>query len=322
MLFTDGDFINSADLILIDSQVASTAMAEKIQVDGGITTTACQEIGQRILSKSIGFAGTLPPFVAPWSQTAAALNLVGPSSQRPRISLSQIVTSTPYPGQWSAIKRATAYLGLVRFYEQAYHRKMEDRYEARMNLHTDNYNKRHWPAFWNQGTPIINQPMARPGAQYEPGVGIWGSGAVATVAGTNALALTSYDVAITWVDQRFWLSSTVKGNGESAPASTLTISVATAQVIQISITGLNGPQGQTPATIAQGQGLYTPLTASGWNVYVGVQDGPLYLQNATPVPYATKTYTLAGAPVLSGAIADDGQVFNTSFTMQNILNRG
>lgn len=323
MIFTDADFVTQADLASLDFELPKVAQAEQITVEA-ICTQACQEIGNRILTKMAGFAGTLPPFVAPYSQTAAALNLVGPSVQRPRVSLSQIVTNSTFAGtaSWAPIKRAAAYKTLEMFYRNAFYRKMNDRYEKRMLLFAKELRLQHWPAFFNQGCPTVNQPMVAPGAIYEPGVGVWSASNLTTVAGTNGNASTAYDVAVTWLDSRYYASPLAKGNSESAPSATASVTVATANVIRASIAGLTAPNGTTPPTIPQGQGLFTPLIASHWNVYVGVSGGTLYLQNASPIAYATKTYTLAGAPVLSGNAADQGQVATSNQTMQNLMFRG
>jgi hypothetical protein len=40
------------------------------------------------------------------------------------------------------------------------------------------------------------------------------------------------------------------------------------------------------------------------------------------VPVGTSSYTLAAAPVLAGAVLDPGQVPDTNFTFQNVLQRG
>jgi hypothetical protein len=280
-------------------------------------------MGDRLMMKNQGFAGTLPPFVAPYSQTAAALNLVGPSSQRPRVSLSQIVVTPPYVnGMWSPIKRAAIYMALIEFYDECFGRKQQDRYKIKMDHYDDRFNRLVWPNFFSSGVPIVNQPMQCPGALYEPGAGIWSAANLSAVAGTNANASTNYDVSITWADQWNYTSPTAKGNSESAPSARATITVATAQVISVSIVGLTGPNGSQPPTIQQGQGLFTPLNASCWNVYVGLTGQTLYLQNATPVPYATKSCVLPGPPALSGYAADNGQNWNSSVTMQNTIMRG
>ena len=325
MLFTDADFVTLADITQVDGQVASVASAENIVVTGtqSIVSAACQEIGYRILNKQMGFSGYLPPFVAPYSQTAAALNLLGPSVSRPRVSLSQIVVTTSYQMMWTPIKRAAVYQSLYLFYRDAFFRKLVDRYEKRMLMYRDEVEKRYWPDLMVQGTPVVNKPMSCPGAVYEPASGAWNAaGNLAAVAGTNAAGTTSFDVAVTWVDQSLYVSPTVKGNGESGPSARATISAPTANVIQVSVASLNAPNGGGVNTTAQGMGLFTPLTATGWNVYVGTVGGTLYLQNATPIAYANKTYTMAGAPVLSGVIADQGQNYVSSFTMQNQVFRG
>jgi hypothetical protein len=62
--------------------------------------------------------------------------------------------------------------------------------------------------------------------------------------------------------------------------------------------------------------------ASHWNVYVGAQSGPLYLQNAMPMPVSTVQYTLTGAPLLSGYQMGAGQVPLQNVIWGQIVQRG
>jgi hypothetical protein len=333
MLFTDADFISSADLTSIDPEVVDISRAEKIVLDSslgaasGINAQACDEVGQRLLQETQAFSGFMPPFAMPYNQTAAVLNLVGPTVNRSRISLSQIVVSGVNPtelssAKMSALKRYAVYEALVMFYRAAYYRKTTDRYEKRMQLYENEVRRKHWPRFFNQGVPVVYKPLAAPGAIHEYNAGVWNSTNVATVVGVNILTAATYDVAITWVDDTKYVSPTSKGNAESSVSARITGPVATSNVLQVSIAGLNAPNGLAPLNVSLGQGLVIPGTASGWNVYCGSQGATLYLQNSTPIDIATKTYTFAGAPVLTGFPADSGQYPDAHFTLQKTLMRG
>ncbi len=270
----------------------------------------------------------MPPFAMPYNQTAAVLNLVGPAVNRSRISLMQVCITPPNPTEASVshpstLKRYGIYTALEMVYRAAYYRKLTDRYEKRMADYRDQIRRKYWPRLFNQGVPIVLKPLAAPGAIHEFNAGTWDVNALSTPAGTNALASTQYDVTITWVDNTKYVTAQTKGNGESGPGALVTgFPIAISTVLKIDITALKPPNGTAPINVAMGQGLVVPGNASGWNVYVGTQGGTLYLQNSTPVPIATKTYTLAGAPVLSGFALDSGQYPDQYITMQKMLMRG
>jgi hypothetical protein len=64
-----------------------------------------------------------------------------------------------------------------------------------------------------------------------------------------------------------------------------------------------------------------PMPAIGWNVWAGLPDGILYLQNPTPIPISTLSY-IVPAILLSGVPGHFGQVPERRLTMQRVLNRG
>lgn len=329
-LFTDLDFVTSADMLALDPEVSKVATAESILIDSpaGIAAQACDEIGQKLLVDSQAFSGFMPPFAMPYNQTAAVLNLVGPTINRSRIALSQVVVSTANPTESSvakpsSLKRYAIYMALRLFYRAAFFKKTNDRYDNKRKMYEEEIRRFYWPRFFNQGVPICYKPLACPGAVHEWNVGVWDSTRVSLAAGTNVNATTLYDVAVTWVDQTRYLSHQSKGNSESAPSARAAgISVTTANVLHVDISVLTPPNGLNPLNSALGQGLVIPGIASGWNVYVGLQGGALYLQNASPIAIGTTAYTLAGPPVLSGYQADSGQYPDAFFTLQKTLMRG
>jgi hypothetical protein len=54
-------------------------------------------------------------------------------------------------------------------------------------------------------------------------------------------------------------------------------------------------------------------------VYVGLTGKTLWLQNASPIPIGTTSYTLANAPTLSGNAMGTGQHPDYNFAFQNVL---
>jgi len=327
-LFNDSDFVSSADMLSLDPEITVVSRAEGIPIDAnGIAAQACGETADKIMNDTQAFTGFMPPFALPYNQTAAVLNLVGPSVNRSRLSMTQVVVSNANPSETSIakaspLKRYTVYRALELFFRAAYNRKLTDRYEKKMTYYSEEIRKKYWPRFYNLGAPIVFRPLVCPGALHEWNAGVWDATRVSGVTGTNANVDTDYHVAITWVDNTKYVSPTLKGNAESAPSARQDIRILQNNVLAIDITPLNAPDGTNPLNVALGQGLITPGKASGWNVYVGPQGGTLYLQNATPIAIATKTYTLTGAPVLSGYQADTGQFPDANLTLQHTVMRG
>ncbi len=326
-LFTDGEFISQADLQAVDSEVNRLGAADAVAFPN-LLALACDEMGRKIIADSQSVQGYLTPWAVPYNQAAAVLNATLPSVNRPRISLSQVVVSSSYPGYSSALKQCTIHYALWLLFRNAMRRvasgKDADRYQAKMEEYDADIKKRYYPRFYNEGVPVVYKPLACPGATHEPNAGTFDSTRLSLTAGTNANATTTYYVAVTWTDSaQGYVSSANKGTGESGPSTAVPIAVTTNNVIKVDITPLNPPNGSGPASIATGLGLFIKGNATGWNVYVGSSaTGPLYLQNATPVAIATITYTLAGAPTTTGAAMDTGQGVQAMYTMQPSIARG
>ncbi len=71
-------------------------------------------------------------------------------------------------------------------------------------------------------------------------------------------------------------------------------------------------------TVAAGN---APAVAAGWNVYVGLTDSTLTLQNSAPLGIGT-TFTLPGSGLISGVSPGDGQAADMYVTGGRILRRG
>jgi len=309
-IWTDSDFIDSQDMAGLDSEVVTVAQAENppIVLDaiaGQLAPSLCQsavdECGRFVMNQGQAFSGFMPPFMMPYNQTAAVIQMVGPSVNRTRYSLSQIVVSAPLAGYMSDLKCWAVYCALYQFYRTAFYRRMNDRYEKKMEMFEREIKLKYWPRVWNTGMPISNTPLVCPGAVHEFNAGTWGPSNVSSTAGTNVNAAGEYDVAITWVDQSKYVSPSSNGNAESGPSAAMTI------------------------LVSLGLGVITPGNATGWNVYVGVTDSvPYYmwLQNPVPIPIGTLSYTLAGPPVLSGSILMSGQLPDSYQTLQGFFMRG
>lgn len=312
MLFTDDDVLSTADLVALDAEVTDVAAAEDLVVegDGGILRQAWQECANELLGRMEAFGGELV-------FTGGGRGSMG--GTRSRVYLTQIVATDAYARKLSALQRWMLYQALVLFYRAATNRTVNDRHALKLAQYAADA-KQHWKALWRRGLPVVAEPLPCPGALHEWGAGDWDGAAVTGVAGGGAPEAT-YTLAVTWVDESRYQSPAAKGNAESAGSRVLAYTLPANELLRVSIAGLRPPDG-APAARTPADGAFRTLSATGWNLYVGAAEGPLYLQNASPVPVGTADYTLPAAPVLAGAMLDPGQVPDVNFTFQNVLQRG
>jgi len=288
-LLIDDDHITTSDLLAIDPEVSDIATAEEITIedDGGIARQAWDECSDRLMECMKPFGDDA--FYTP------GLVTIGQS----RVKLHQIVVSSQYGRRASALRRWMIYHALELFYRAAMNRRVSDRYEEKYERMREDTRER-WRVLFGSGLPFVVSPMPCPGAVHEIGAGNFGASNLAYVEG-GADAEAEYSVAITWTD----------GTVESGPSKTLAATVPQDQLLRVSIAGL------TPPRAVDGR-----RAATGWNVYVGTPGGTLYRQNAVPVAVGTSTYTLVGAPVLSGTVMGTGQAPDSVATFQTLLQRG
>jgi hypothetical protein len=319
LLFTDSDIITPADLAVVDQEVTSDATALNVTLSGpgSIIRRAVEEAGTEITAAFQNFSGYLVGLGISANHVAAVLNTLTTAINRPRARLNQVCALDPDPTHLH-MKRWLEYRALTGFYRSLYHRKVEDRFEKKMN----NYRAEAsfaWNNLISSGLPIVLQPLACPGALRELGSGTWGASNV-SAGGTGSTEIGHvYDIAITWVNSQGYVTWSNNGNGESAPSAIVTLPAVTGSVLTLTLTGLNPPDGTIPQNLGTADGIYTPQPASGWNVYVGITGQTLWLQNATPIPIATTSYTLADAPTLTGNPMGQGQHPDYNFAFQNVL---
>lgn len=317
-LLIDDDFITLQDLLAIDPEIAEIADSEEITVegDGGITRQNWDECADNLLDAMQSFGGD----IIAWPGTLTTYGAFGIS--RPRLRPHQIVVTAPYGRRTSPLKRWMTYSALVLFYRAASNRRTSDRYEKKWENFKDEV-KAHWRTLWSTGLPMVALPLPCPGALHEYMAGDWGSGNVTFAPptfGAGEPTDQSYDVAITWVDQSQYINSSNIQNAESGPSKIVNVTVPAQQVMTVDIETLTPPGSVViPRGIADGP--YVSRTATGWNVYVGQPGGPLCLQNATPLPLSTVTYTLAGVPALNGFVMRPGQLPDANYTFQRTLQR-
>jgi hypothetical protein len=301
LLWTDSLFISQSDLSRIDSEIPNVATAENIVLagDNGLIKGAIEECSNELLKLIVAFGGYLNSGDLSANHLAAVLNVGIGNSVRTKATLDQVCVSGNSATSWNHVKNWTVAWTLRLFYRDAYSRTSNDRYKAKMDQYKDDLARRLTPAIYALGVPIVLQPLSAPAAYFTRNPGTWDSTDVDTVAGPGTLDNQSVDVTVTYVDQsqpNRYQSYAQSNNAESDAPPVVTQSLVTGQVLQVDVSNLNPPTGaQDPAQILTC--VVAPLMATGWNVYVGLTGGTLWLQNSTPIPIATTSYTFSGDPV-------------------------
>lgn len=306
-LFTDGNFVTQADLASIDAEAFAVADAHDMLLPDLITRTigeAVLEITSRVQSSGGIYASS----GISSHHLAAVLNTGGSGSiNLPYFRMSNVVVSSPYRGLQSIVKRWVEFKVLVNLYRSALNRTVNDRFQSKYQQFSADADVA-WNKIQDCGIPVVRSPLPCPGATMEPNTGSW---SVSQTAGAGTSG--TYFVVITYTGAAY-VSASEKGNAESGPSVGLSLATTGTNVLVIDITNLNPPTGM-PASLGTADGITTYMPATGWNVYVGSVDTELRLQNSTPIPIATKTYTLAAAPTTSGALLEDGQYPDVNFAI-------
>lgn len=310
MLWTDGVFITVADLTRLDSEVSEVASSNEITLTGddGLIRGTIEESAIELQKLLTAFGGYLGNGDLSANHLAAVLNVGSGNSVRQKALLQQIVVSGDSPGSWNHIKQWAVFWCLQLIYRNAFNRTVKDRYEGKMRYYSSEIKRRITPSLYALGIPLVLRPLSAPGAKFEREAGVWDADNVTQVAGSGTVTAT-LSVAITYVDMSMptlYVSPTSRGNAESNTSERISLALTSGNVIQVDITSLIPPTGsQHPSQLLVH--VISPLRATHWNVYVGQATGLLYLQNPTPIPIATKTYTLTGDWVSNTATSGEGQ---------------
>ena len=325
MLFTDSDLVTAYDLKAVDGEADAVSRTEKINLDGpqSIIRQAWAECSSH-LNKHLQAYGGFFGSSGSANHIGAVMNTGIYSSTAPIIMLYRVVAHNwRYDNSPSDIQLWVIYAALAKLYRNASNRKGVDRYQEK----AERFNQEaidKWGDFVAQGLPAVIGPIEAPGALHAHGAGMW---AVSTAAG-NGTTTTTYKVCITYYDASAYVSQLSKANAESGPSASQDVAVITGNNIRVDITGLQSPTG-SQAKIGTSEGLTLTRPATHWNIYVAatpVVDGllPVYYYQ-TSLPIATKTFTLAGDPVLSGTIMDQGQFPDPGYNLMisgSTINRG
>src|SRR5262245_7018375 len=120
VLWTDADFITTADLATLDQEVADVATAEGITLEdangNGSIHRAIEEAGDTIMRYMQVFGGYLNTGTVSSNHYAAVMNIGLPSVHRSKILLTQVVVSSLFKNSWTPLKRWEAYWTLMAFY--------------------------------------------------------------------------------------------------------------------------------------------------------------------------------------------------------------
>lgn len=319
MLWTDADFVTIADLLSVEPEIDETAEALHITLDGenGTIRRGLEQAGSDVENMFTSFASYVAGSEIS-SQHLSAFHYTGNTiNNRRRHTLEQIVVSGRNENVWSDVKRWAVNQVLMTFYLSATSRSEKDRYETKLEIYQKRDLLKLWPSLKQSGFPLVYRPMACPGAVMQRDPGTW----AATAAVLSGGAADVLDVAITYVDESLYASPTQTGNAESNPSARKTVTLTADQGLVVNITGLTPPNGAIDPT-SIGRAFVVPRNATGWNIYVGQTGETLYLQNASPIPIATKTYTFADDPTTTGARAQTGQWAELFVTVQDTVNRG
>lgn len=310
------------DLSAIDQEVVDQVAVANLTMDGpnGVIAKSMSKIRGDLNANLQRYGGYKGVAGIGGGHLAAVMNTGWNTGNYTRLLLSQVVVKWPHLPPVDALRNWLEYSVLVEFFRMASSRVQSprDRLKEKQKEYAKEVMWRLWPTLQANGLPMVYQPLACPGALYEIGAGTWALG-TATVSGTTG---GNYFASITFVDMSRYVSPTNKANAESglSQVNSDAITVNADSVIAFDITGLNPPGGQIVNALLS-LAVITPLTATHWNCYVGAKADTLFLQNASPIPIATKTYALPADPILTGFTADFGQAPDCNYFMANVLQR-
>jgi hypothetical protein len=328
MLFTDADIVSAADLQRLDPEcgevlanVDQSDAVVPLEGSGSICELATSEASSIIQAVNQSFSsGYSTPGIS--SVHLSWVNNTGmyQGSSQPRCKMSQIVVhNVDYGTSWSTLKHWVAHLALMILYRTVAARKTEDRYVTKMIMNQTAAAEK-WNQLMTVGLPVVQVPFPAPGAKMWPDAGTFSAANVtAVVAPTTAGGAKR--VAICWVDgTRYNATLADRGDAESGPSAIVPITVPSNSVVSVSIASLNPPDGTNPPT-GFSQGFTGSIKATAWNLFVGAAAGPMYLQNATPIPVATLTYALPGDPVVGKPMRNGQNPLRNLLFMPNQIQR-
>jgi hypothetical protein len=305
MLFVDREPIQLADLETVEPGIHAVCTTEKIPLDGGPDTFLrhiAGECANRIATAMTAMTSYPSNGDLNGNHLAIVFSAYG-TRNVPRIHLAQLCLNPRIRGTWSPLKSWLVYCALERIYVTAWNRRTSakggpDKYETKAVVYAGKAANA-WAELTASGLPIVWQPLPAPGAWHEDS-GTWGTASLSSTSGASELGGT-FRVQVTWTSAEY-TSAAVRANAESHPSPEAVLEIPAGNRLSIDISSLTPPSGFDFQAQGYSQGVYFPRAATGWNVYVnGV------LQNAVPIPVATKSHSLAGDPNALGVKVSTGQ---------------
>jgi hypothetical protein len=281
MLFDDSEVLSADELKLFDAQALAIAQAEGVTLDGeaGLIRRVVDECGAFLLARA-NSTGTWPSGRSSW---------LGIANVTCGFELNQIVVGGGGQMLWSPLRSWIAQRILAAFYQTVQNSSKGEQYRTKAQWFSDEAKNRCWPVVEQSGLPCVRRPLGRPGAARTANSGDW-----TLNAGLGGSQAGQYDVALAYVRQ--------SDGAESSPSELSRISLQAGQGVLTSITSLRPPTG-----------------ATHWNVYCGVTDGTLRLQNREPIALGTKTYSFT--PATDGPDIGTGQTADFSSPLPRAFSR-
>jgi hypothetical protein len=322
MFITDGDCITQQDLAAIDpevSQLQPALQGPPIVGPESVIRQAVDDCVDEIMARFQTYSGYMMAGGGAAPAIAAVMNTgLASTISRPRMRANQVVALSPDPTK-QHMRRWISYRALTFFFRSLFHRKIDDRYERKMDFYEDEA-KKAWNRLEWVGLPVCLVPLAAPGALREYQPGFWGQANVTASGSGSAESGNQYDVVITYTGQTYQSYKTTN-NAESAPSAIASIQVAAGQFITVNLNNLNPPNGLLP-NLGIADGVYSPMAAAGWNVYCGISSQTLCLQNTSPVPIGTTSYTFPGVPAVNSMAVGVGQSADFNYAFVRPFQRG
>jgi len=335
MLWTDADFVSVADLASVDTDIQEVATAQTITLTGptGVIRNGIMQAGRILEGALVSFATYIASNDLSSNHLGAVFYTGSQPNQRRRSTLEQICINGRAPGYQSDLMAWVVNQCIIEFYVNASNRAQDDRFSNKLDSYRERDKNQMWPLLKKTGCPLVYTPMPVPAAAQALNPGFWEA---SLVDGAGTLDSVDVDVAISYVDQRKYISQRARQQGESDLAARQTLTMVTDKVISIDISQLNPPNAAVQAELIA-RGFPVPGVASGWNIWAGPAGGSkMYLQNATPLPITltpvgigylpvlggTTSFTFSADPVFSGYVALPGQYPDQFLSMQDMLQRG
>lgn len=329
-LFTDSDIASLALMSQIDPEmnnVASLIGSTPIEGPGSICETAWSECRSK-LEAALALYSTYYGCSGMQAHMSALLNTGSGNGNRPRLRLNQVVVSDVYyANSLSPIQRWVTYSALKSVFQTAAHRvgakkgTESDRYDAKRTFYEKKQDEL-WRQLMNQGMPALSSYLDGPGAKHSYQSGTFTPSNLILTAGGTSTAELLVNVAITYFDATQFIDPLNKNNSESGPSAIQSFTIPAGNLLTVDINSLSPPDRNNPPNLGISQGIVPFMGADGWNIYVGQPGAPLYLQTPNGIAITQKTYTLSGAPVLSGYQMDSGQKPLTNAIFGQIVQRG